>query len=52
MWCVQELGTMTGVYSYVDYLISSDKVWSLQLLLHMQKRSFDFHYTQPTQLVS
>ncbi|RNF22589.1 uncharacterized protein Tco025E_03066 [Trypanosoma conorhini] len=38
MWCLEELRTITGGSSYVDYLLSQDDAWSLFLFVRLQRR--------------
>ncbi|ORC93589.1 uncharacterized protein TM35_000014660 [Trypanosoma theileri] len=42
MWCVQELQTMKGLQSYVDFLLSENPVWSLFLFVRLQRRLIGF----------
>ncbi|EAN86144.1 hypothetical protein C3747_25g56 [Trypanosoma cruzi] len=42
MWCFEELRTMNGGSSYVDFLLSQDNGWSLFLFVRLQRRSMGY----------
>lgn len=39
MWCLREMGTLSGVYSYVDHIMSESPEWTLFIFSHLQRHS-------------
>ncbi|RNF10339.1 hypothetical protein TraAM80_01699 [Trypanosoma rangeli] len=48
MWCLEELRTINGGSSYVDYLLSQDDVWSLFLFVRLQRRFMGYAQVEET----
>lgn len=41
MWCLREVGGMTGAYSFVDQLLSDEPIWSLFVFSRLQRHAGD-----------
>lgn len=52
MWCMKELGTLTGAFSFVDFLLSDDPVWTLFVFHRLYCHSGDVYALDETSVIS